>query len=101
MSPSRILDASTEFCYNFYLTPVVIDSTCLCVTFRASTRIRIVLDTPEDGANLATWIDDIRDVHDEETEAVAYRDRRSLMHHKTSNLDNVYDNVYGQSFKRY
>jgi hypothetical protein len=31
MSPYRILDASTEFYFTFYLIVAVIDSTCLCL----------------------------------------------------------------------
>ena len=45
------LDASTELCYNFYFTAV--DSTCLCLTPSDSIYYtHIVLDKPEDGANL-------------------------------------------------
>ena len=44
MRPFRIL-----FCYNLYFYLTAVHSTCLCFDF---TRIPIVLDKPEDGANL-------------------------------------------------
>ena len=43
MSPYRILDASTEFYFTFYLIVAVIDSTCLCLIPSDSTCILIVL----------------------------------------------------------
>ena len=56
MSPSRILDASTEFYYNFYVTAVVIDSTYVCLTFHA---VCTHANSPGRKMQL-TWIDDIR-----------------------------------------
>ena len=89
MSPSRISNASTEFYYNFYLTAVIIDSTCLCLIPSDSTRILIVLDKPEDRANLDldntrgfishdAWfvIDPDLDVYDEVIQSNGSRVRR-------------------------
>jgi hypothetical protein len=53
------LDASTEFYYNLYLT-AVIDSTYLCLTFRAASETSWTNRKME-----STWINDIRDIHDE------------------------------------
>ena len=86
MSPSRISNASTEFYYNFYLTAVIID---LCLILSDSTRILIVLDKPEDRANLDldntrgfishdAWfvIDPDLDVYDEVIQSNGSRVRR-------------------------